>query len=211
MTFVHVHPGVGRSRLQRGLLVAPDRVRGGIARNAQILAFIEPCLILAMERRAAARLAQDRRDAFVFRDQQRAGRRSHENLDSGGARQALQLRNEFDVVRRAADPEREIAMHAMRRALDLVGQRLGRGRQWIGVRHLEHGRDAAERGPARPRLQILLMVSPGSRKCTCVSMTPGRMVRPPASMVSPALARERSPMETILPARTPMSRTPTPL
>ena len=47
------------------------------------------------------------------------------------------------VLARAADEEREIAMHAVMGALDLVGQRLGAGGGRVGVRHLEHRRDAA--------------------------------------------------------------------
>ena len=69
----------------------------GIARHAQILALVEPGLVLGVERGAPARAPQDRRDAGVVLDQQRAGGRAHEHLDAGRARQPLQLR---DVLRR---------------------------------------------------------------------------------------------------------------
>src|SRR3954470_21103841 len=52
--------------------------------------------------------------------------------------------------------------------------------------------------------------SPGSRKWTCVSITPGMTVRPEASNPSPADAWERSPTATILPPRTPTSAGPRP-
>src|SRR5262245_21873012 len=51
---------------------------------------------------------------------------------------------------------------------------------------------------------------PGSRKCTWLSMTPGRTVRPAAAKVSPAEACARSPIAAILPPRTPMSAGPRP-
>src|SRR5258708_3999500 len=53
-------------------------------------------------------------------------------------------------------------------------------------------------------------VSPGSRKCTWVSMTPGRTCRPLASITAPPVARARSPIAAIRPPVTPISRTPSP-
>src|SRR6266849_9696429 len=53
-------------------------------------------------------------------------------------------------------------------------------------------------------------VSPGSRKCTWVSMTPGTTCRPLASITAPPGARARSPIAAIRPPVTPISRTPSP-
>ena len=55
-----------------------------------------------------------------------------------------------------------------------------------------------------------LCSSPGSRKCTCVSMTPGRTCRPAAFRDLPAFCAERLPMATILPSLTPISARPSP-
>jgi hypothetical protein len=52
-------------------------------------------------------------------------------------------------------------MHAVVPARDLVGERLGRGGERIGVRHLEHRGDPAHHGTARSRLQVLLVGQPG--------------------------------------------------
>ena len=52
-------------------------------------------------------------DALVVLDQQVAGRRAHEHLDAGRARQPLQLADIAGVLARAADPEGEVAMHAV--------------------------------------------------------------------------------------------------
>ena len=51
-------------------------------------------------------------------------------------------------------------MHAVVRALDLVGQRLGGGGGRVGVRHLEHRRDAAQHRRARAGFEIFLVGQP---------------------------------------------------
>src|SRR3954463_4781559 len=111
---------------------------------------------------------------------------------------------------RAADPEGEVAMHAVMPAPHLVGERLGRRGLRIGVGHLEHGRDAAHDGRAGARFEILLVVEAGLAKCTWVSRTPGRMCRPRHSISRAAEAWDRSPMAAIRPPRTPMSRSTRP-
>ena len=63
-----------------------------------------------------------------------------------------------DILARAAHVEREVAEHAVARARDLVGQRLGRGGQRLGVGHLEHRRDAAQHGGAAAGRQVLLVL-----------------------------------------------------
>src|ERR1700730_15461064 len=99
-------------RAQRHGRVAPIGMRGGVAWHQQILALVEAKLILAVESRAPSGLAKDGGDSGIVRDEERTCRRSHEHLDSSGARQAFELWNIAPIIRRAADPEGEIAMHA---------------------------------------------------------------------------------------------------
>ena len=109
-------------RAQRGLFVAPDRMRGGVARDAKRLAFVEPLLVLAVEGGAAARVRENFGDARVICDEQRARRGAHEHLDPRRARQALEFAEISGVLMRAADPEGEVAMHPPGSARDLVGK-----------------------------------------------------------------------------------------
>ena len=62
-----------------------------------------------------------------------------------------------DVLAHAADEESKVAMHAMTRALDFVGERLRGHRQRIGVWHFEHRGDAAHHRAARSGFQVLLV------------------------------------------------------
>ena len=147
-------------RTQSRDLVAPDGMRRGIAGDAQGLALIQARLVLAVERRAAAGLLEDRQHPLVVGDQKAAGRGAHEHLDPRRAGQPLEFGNVGDIVVRAADPEGEVAMHAALRARELVGERVCARRQRIGVGHFEHRGHAAENGRARARLQVLLMNEP---------------------------------------------------
>ena len=159
-----VSPGDAHEALRAGerhFGRAPDRVRARIAFDAQTLPLAQHRLVLGMERGAAARAAQDVGDAFVVLDEERAGGRAHEHLDADGAGQALQLRHVLGILMRAADPEGEVAMHAVMAAPHLVGERLGRRGLRIGVGHLEHGGHAAHDGGAGPRFEILLVVEAG--------------------------------------------------
>jgi|GEM_PF-27836 len=144
-------------RAQRHKLVAPDGMRGSIARNAQVLALIEAKLVLAVEGGAPPGLAEDRGNSRIIRNQQRAGRGAHEDLDSGGSRQPFELWNIAPVLMGAADPEGEVAMHAALRARDLVFERRGIRGQGEGVRHLEDGGDPSEDRRAGARLEIFLV------------------------------------------------------
>ena len=99
-----------------------------------------------MEGRATARILQDRTNAIIVFNKQIAGGRSHENLDPGSARQALQFSNVVCIVARTTDPESEIAMHAMAATTNLVFQRLGGSGERLGVRHLEHGGHPTQHG-----------------------------------------------------------------
>ena len=55
-----------------------------------------------------------------------------------------------------------------------------------------------------------LCVSPGSRKCTCVSITPGRMCSPLQSITSAAEPGANEPIAATRPLVTAISRTPVP-
>ena len=82
-------------------------------------------------------------------------------LTPAGARQPLELAELVGVLARGADIEGEVAMHAVMRALDLVGERRGRGRGRVGVRHLEHRRDAAQHRAARAGFEVFLVGEAG--------------------------------------------------
>ena len=146
---------------QRRRLVAPDRVRRRVAGKALTEPGAQTVLVLGMEGSAAPRAGQDGGHARIVLDQKVAGRRSHEDLDARRPGQPLQLAELGRVVARAADPEREVAMHAAGGARKLVGQRLGAGGERPGVRHLEHRCHAAEDGRAGAALQILLVLQAG--------------------------------------------------
>ena len=69
-------------------------------------------------------MRKDRAQALIVGDEKIAGRGAHEDLDAGGARQALELGDVVDIGVGAADEEGEVAMHAAVRAGELVGERL---------------------------------------------------------------------------------------
>ncbi len=52
-------------------------------------------------------------------------------------------------------------MHAAGAAADLVVEGIGGRRQGLGVRHLEHRRDAAHDGGARAGFEVFLVLEPG--------------------------------------------------
>ena len=128
----HVHAGAmllgqPHEALRRdhgGFLVAPDGMAAGVAVNALVETGSQARLVLGVERRAAAGLGDDAGQRRLVVDQQIAGRGPHEDLHAGRAFEAFQLRNVVDVLARRTDIEREIAVHAVAGALDLVGQRL---------------------------------------------------------------------------------------
>ena len=71
-------------------------------------------------------------------------------------------------------------MHAVMRALDLVGQRAGvRGRR-DRVRHFEHGGDAAEHGAARAAFQVFLVRQAGLAEMHMRVHDAGQKVQPAA-------------------------------
>ena len=100
-------------RHQRRGLVAPHRVRARIALDAQVLALVEPILVLGMKRGAALDHLKDPAQAFVVLDQERAGGGADEHLDAGAAGRAFEFRQIRHIVAGAADEERKIAMHAV--------------------------------------------------------------------------------------------------
>ena len=168
-------------RAQRGDLVAPDRMRRRVAGDAQRLALVEPRLVLAVEGGAAAGLLQDRQHARVVGDQQAAGRGAHEHLDARRAGQPLELGNVGDIVVRAADPEGEVAMHAAlgaARACRRAPPRVVVGGSVLGISNTAVTPPSA--AAREPVSRSSLWARPGSRKCTWLSITPGRTCRPVA-------------------------------
>ncbi len=136
-------------------------MRARVALDAQALALVQAILVLGMKRRTAADRADDLAQALVVLHQEAPRGRADEHLDARAAFRALQHRQLLEIVARAADVEGEVAVHAMRAAPDLVGERLLGDRQRIGVRHLEHPRDAAHDRGARAGLQILFLRQAG--------------------------------------------------
>ena len=131
----------------------------------------------------------------VVLDEERAGRRAHEHLDAGGARQALQFRRPPPRSRACRRPRRRNrnacdewprrTLSASASALVVCGSVFG-----ISNTAVTPPMTAAR----EPDSRSSLWSRPGSRKCTCVSMTPGRMCSPLQSTTRPAEARERSPI-----------------
>ena len=119
-------------------------------------------LVLGMERGAAADRLEDRAHALVVLDQQRAGRRAHEHLDAGSARQPLELAQIAGVLARARRHRRR-SRNACGDAprLTLSASASARGGERIGVRHFEHGGDAAQHRAARAGFQVLLVGQAG--------------------------------------------------
>ena len=167
-------------RGERGEFVAPDRMRRRIARNPLPLACVQPRLVLAVEGGAPPNVFQNLAHACVVGDQQRSRRRAHEHFYARRARQPLQFGGVFRVLMRAADPKGKIAMHPRRRPRNLVGKRLGRGGERVGVGHFEHGGDAAEHGGRRAGLQVFLVNGAGLAEMHLAVDHAGQDVQPPA-------------------------------
>ena len=113
-----------------------------------------------MEGGAALDESEDARQRLLIVDEQIAGGGAHEHFDAGSAWELLQPRQLLDILPRGADEEGEVAIHAPAPAPDLIGERLRAHRRWLGVRHLEHGGDAAEHGRPAAGLEIFLMLEP---------------------------------------------------
>jgi hypothetical protein len=142
----------------RGLRIAPHRVAGGIARDPQACARVQPVLVFGVERCAAADIAQYLPDRGIVLDQQIAGRRSHEGLDPAAAGQALQFAEVGDIGPARPDIEGEVAGHPAFCMRDLVRDRLRRHRGGPGIGHLEHRRDAAGKSRPAAGFEILLVL-----------------------------------------------------
>ena len=86
----HMHARAGFARqshqtfgaAQGHFLAAPDRMGGRIALDPQIAPLAQHHFILGMEGRTAAQFGQDFFDPAIILDQQRAGGRAHEHLDT---------------------------------------------------------------------------------------------------------------------------------
>ena len=164
-------------RLQRGFGRTPDRVRGRIARHPQPLALPQHRLVLGMEGGAPARALQDLGHAGIVLDEQRPGGGAHEHLDPGRPRQPFERGDLMRVLVCSADPEGEVAMHAVMPARDLVTERRRAGRQRVGVGHLEHRRHPAHDGGARARFEVFLVVEPRLAEMDLGVDHPGQQVQ----------------------------------
>ena len=100
-------------------------------------------------------------DALVVRHQQSPGRGAHEDLDAAATGKPLQFAEERGVVVRPADVKGVVGVHAALGADQLVGQGVGVGGGGLGVRHLEHGGDAAQHRAARTALEVFLPLQTG--------------------------------------------------
>ena len=141
--------------------IAPDRMRARIAFDAQVHALAQTVLVLGVEGGAPADRLEHVAHAVVVLDQQRAGGGAHEHFHGGDAGQHFQFAQGFGVLAGGPDIKGEVAMHAVMRALDLVGDRGGIGGARIGIRHLEYRGDAAEHRAARARFQVFLVGQAG--------------------------------------------------
>ena len=93
----------------------------------------------------------------------------------------------------------------------LVGERLGGGRERLGVGHLEHGRDAAHHRRAAAGLQVLLVLQPRLAEMHLGVDHAGQHVQARGiDRLAAAAAADRLPIAAMRPPRTPMSRTPMP-
>ena len=153
-------PEQRRGRGQRRLGIAPFAVACRIASarsDARSRKRASSSAWKAARRSMSARM-RDKRLLVV--DEQVSGRGAHEHLDAGSAWKPLEPRQLLDILPRGADIEGEVAVHAPAPARDLVGERLRAHRRRLGVRHLEHGGDAAKhRGPAAG-FEIFLVLEP---------------------------------------------------
>ena len=143
-------------------------------------------------------------------DEKIAGGGAYEHLDAGGARQPLKLGEIVDIVAGGADEEGEVAMHAIGRGGDLGGQGLGARCRGLGVRHLEHGRDAAQDRRPAAGLKIFLVLDAGLAEMHLGIDNAGQHMK--AARVD-GLARERSADiadRAIRPSRMPISASPSP-
>ena len=102
-------------------------MRGRVAWHAEVLAFLQPILVLGMKGGTARDGAENRFHPGIVGDQQAAGGRAHEHLYAGATGQLFEHRQFGDVLMRAADIEGEVAMHAASGAGNLVLEGFPRG------------------------------------------------------------------------------------
>ena len=100
--------------------------------------------------------------------------RSHEDLDSGGARRLLQL---GQVVGRGADVEAVVHHAAALRPGELRGERGDRDRLRDGVGHLQERGHAPGRARPAPRAQVFLVRESGIAEVDLVVDHPGQQVK----------------------------------
>src|SRR5579875_2789597 len=127
-------------------------------------ALAQAVLVFTMHGNATADGLQHVAHALVVLDQQGAGGRTHEKLDTRDARKPFELRELARILAGCAHIEREVAMHTVVRTPELVGERLRGGGGRSRVRHFEDGSYASEHRPQRPGFQILLVREAGLAK-----------------------------------------------
>ena len=141
------------------------RVGSPVALACARLAFAQQVFVLGVYRDAPAPMGEHRAHAFVVLNEKVSRGCAHENFDAGDAGQHFKLCKLARITVGRADIERMIAEHAV--VIDLAGgagqlvlDRLLRNRQRRGVRHFEHGGDAAEHGGARAGMKVFLVDGP---------------------------------------------------
>ena len=173
-----------------------------IALDPQVHALAQPVLVLGMERGAAADRLEHVAHAVVVLDQQRAGRRAHEHLDAAGAGQPLELGELVGVLARARrhrTRSRNACGDAPRATLSASAAALVVGGSVLGISNTAVTPPST--APREPVSRSSLWVRPGSRKCTWLSITPGRTCRPRQSITSAGGRARQSPIAAIRPPR----------
>ena len=164
-----------------------------------------------MKGSAARNLGDDAFERWRILDQQIASRGAHEYLDARRGLRVFQRRDIVDRLARTADIESEIAEHAVARAAHLVGECCSRGGQGLGVRHLEHGRDAAQDSCAAAGLQVFLLFEARLAEVHLAVDYTGQDVQPLAVDDLGGLGSRRAARTAAMrPPRMAMSRTPVP-
>ena len=133
---------------------------GRIALDPLALALVHPCLVLGMDRYAAAAMREHAGKLLVLGNQQITGRSAHEDLHAGCSGDALQLGQLFCVLRCRTDVEGMVAVHAVMAALELVVHAHHRVGVGIGVGHLEDGGHAAHHRRTATAFKVFLVLQP---------------------------------------------------